>query len=89
MWLKKSGFVLGILFLYSFVLEFLISYKLPEYIAKYFPMRLIGNMIPNPLGRLIGQNVDSDSSFLNIGVCILYVALFITLNYWLLKKGRR
>ncbi len=86
-WLKKSGFVLGILFLYTIVIENLISLKLPEYITNFFPMNLIDNMIPNPLLILIGQNADSDLSILNIGVCGLYVALFISLNYWLLKKG--
>lgn len=86
-WLKKSGFVLGILFLYTLVIENLVSFKLPDNIAGFLPMNLIDNMIPNPLGKLIGQNIDSDFSMLNVGVCVLYVVLFMALNYWMLKKG--
>lgn len=88
LWLKKPGLVLVILFIYTIVIENLISLKLPEYITKFFPMHLISNLIPNPLRRLIGQSIDSDLSILNIGVCALYIALFIALNYWLLNKGR-
>ena len=86
-WLKKSGFVLGILFLYTIVIENLISFKLPVEITRFFPMNLIGNMVPNPLKKFIGQSVNSDFSFLNVGVCVLYIILFITLIYWMLKKG--
>ncbi|MBA3705676.1 MAG: hypothetical protein H0W84_07165 [Bacteroidetes bacterium] len=87
-WLKKSGFVIGILFLYSIVIETLISYKLPENIRKFLPMNLINNMIPNPLGKFMGENVVSDSSILNIAVCTLYTVAFIFLNNWMLKKGQ-
>ncbi len=86
-WLKKSGFVIGILFLYTLVIENLISFKLPENITRFFPMNLIDKMIPNPLGKLFGQNIDSDFSVLNIGFCVFYSLLFIALNYWMLKKG--
>ena len=86
-WLKKAGFAIGILFLYTIVIENVISFKLPESITRFFPMNLISNMIPNPLRKIVGQSVESDFSILNVVVCIFYVILFITLNYWMLKKG--
>jgi len=86
-WLKKAGFVLGILFLYTIVIENVISLKLPESISRFFPMNLISNMIPNPLVKIVGESADSDFSILNIGACAFYVILFIALNYWMLKKG--
>lgn len=85
--LKKSGFVVGVLLLYSIVIENLISYLLPNVVLRFLPMNLISNMVPNPLGNLIGQNAESDFSVLNVGVCGLYIMLFIMINYWLLKKG--
>ncbi len=86
-WLKKSGFVLGILFLYSIIIENLISYKLPQSMTRFFPMNLIENMIPNPIGKMMGRAVISDFSIINIGACIFYITLFIVLNYWMLKRG--
>jgi len=85
--LKKSGFVFGVLLLYSLVIENLISFILPHTISRFLPMNLISNLVPNPLGRIIGQNVNSDFSTVNIGACCIYILLFIGLNYWLLKKG--
>jgi len=86
-WLKRSGFVIGILFLYTLVIENLISFKLPESISQYLPMNLIDSMVPNPVSRLLGQDVVYDFSITYIGVSIVYIALFIALNHWMLKKG--
>jgi len=86
-WLKKAGMAIGVLFLYTLVIENLISFKIPDHINKFFPMNLIDNMVPNPLGKLIGQSGLSDFSLVNIMACICYISLFIVLNYWLLKKG--
>ncbi len=86
-WLKRSGFVIGMLFLYTIVIENLISFKLPDYITRFFPMNLIDKLVPNPLGKLLGKNVAYDFSLLNITVCVLYIALFITINYQMLRKG--
>ena len=86
-WLKRSGLVIGLLFLYTIVIENLISIKLPDDIARFLPMNLVDNMIPNPLGKLMGKNIESDFSMLNIGACLVYIALFIFLNYRMLKRG--
>jgi len=87
MWLKKSGFVIGVLFLYTIVIENLISFKLPDSISQFFPMNLVDSMVPNPLERLLGKEVVYDFSPVYIGVSIAYTATFIALNYRMLKKG--
>jgi ABC-2 type transport system permease protein len=86
-WLKRSGFVIGMLFLYTLIIENLISWKLPDYISDYFPMNLISRMIPNPLGKLLGKSGEYDFSPITVGVCLGYIALFIFLNYRMLKRG--
>lgn len=85
-WLKRSGFVIGILFLYN-VVEWLVSFMIPESISQYLPMNLVDTMVPNPVSRLLGQEVVYDFSPVYIGVSVLYIAIFITLNNWMLKKG--
>lgn len=86
-WLKKSGFTFGILLLYTIVIENIGAAKLSPDYSRFLPMHLIGNMLPNPMSKIIGQNAVSDFSILNIGIGAFYIALFIVLNYLLLKKG--
>jgi ABC-type transport system involved in multi-copper enzyme maturation permease subunit len=85
--LKKAGFAIAILFLYSIVIEPLITFKLPVSISRFFPLELISKMIPNPMGKMLGQDTTSDFSVLNIGIGLLYITVFIYANYWMLKKG--
>ena len=86
-WLKKSGFTFGILLLYTVVIENIAAAKLSADYSRFLPMHLISNMLPNPMSKIVGQNAVSDFSILNIGICAFYIALFIALNFWLLKKG--
>jgi ABC-type transport system involved in multi-copper enzyme maturation permease subunit len=86
-WLKKSGFVFGILLLYTIVIENIVAARLSADISRFLPMHLISNMLPNPMSKLVGQNAVSDFSILNIGICAFYIALFIVLNFQFLKKG--
>jgi len=87
-WFKKSGLVLIVLLLYSWVIENIISYYLPENISPFLPIDLVSNMIPNPLKALLDtDNTSTNLSLMNISLCIAYIALFISLNYRMLKKG--
>ena len=86
-WLKKTGFVIGVLFLYTLIIENLISFKLPDSITQFFPMNLIDSMVPNPLERLLGQEVVYSFSPSYIAASIAYTILFIGLIYWMLKRG--
>ena len=85
--LKKSGLVIGILLLYSFVIENLIAFKLPENIADFLPIHLINNMIPNPMSKLMGSEISTDLSIANIAVSLVYISLFLGSIYLLLKRG--
>lgn len=85
-WLKKSGLVIGILFLYSLI-EAILSARLPDEVAQFLPMNVMRSMIPNPFGELLGQNAACNLSLFSIGLCVFYTAIFIGLNYWMLKRG--
>ena len=85
--LKKSGLVIGILLLYSFVIERLLAFKMPEKIAVFLPMQLIDNLVPNPMGKLMGSTVVSDLSFINVMACFMYTFVFLGTIYFLLKRG--
>lgn len=85
--IKRPGLVIGLLLLYSLVLERIITYKLPEQIQNLFPMAVVGNFIPMPFGKYLGMTVEPNLSPLNLGLWFFYICLFIGLNYWLLKRG--
>lgn len=87
LWLKKSGFVMGMLLLYTFLIEDLFIYKfeIPKDIARYFPVQLISKMVPNVVDNATAK---SDLSLLNLGFCLLYIFLFVQLNHWMLKRGQ-
>jgi len=86
--IKKSGLTIGVLFLYSLIIENLIAYKLPEQIAGFLPINLISNLTPNPaLGYL---NAPLAYSFNTAGLfaCLLYYLAYIVIVYWCIKRSR-
>lgn len=85
--LKKSGLVIGILLLYSFIIENIIAFKLPEDIAGYLPIHLINNLVPNPMGKIMGKTISSDLSIASIAICLIYISIFLGSIFSLLKRG--
>jgi ABC-type transport system involved in multi-copper enzyme maturation permease subunit len=84
---KKSGFAIGLLLIYSLIIENLITWKLPDSIGKYFPMELGSTMIPNPWGGMLGMDATIHLTSATVVASIVYVALFIGAIYWMLKRG--
>lgn len=86
-WLKKSGLAIGLLLLYSVVIENLITYKLPPGVAQFFPMKMLSKMIPNPLGSMLAIESDVQLNLPYVAVSMFYIAIFIALIKWMLAKG--
>ncbi|MBL4709940.1 MAG: ABC transporter permease subunit [Flavobacteriales bacterium] len=86
-WLKKSGFVISILFLYTLVIENLISFQIPDNVSQFLPMNLLESLVPNPVQKILGQSVGYTLSATHIGASLVYTSFFIVLIYWMLKKG--
>lgn len=86
-WLKKAGITLGILFLYSLIIENIISWKIPDSISNYFPVNLIDNMIPNPASKFLGNDISPNFGTISIAVAVSYITIFIIGNYFMLTRG--
>ncbi|PCJ66275.1 MAG: hypothetical protein COA58_05730 [Bacteroidetes bacterium] len=86
-WVKKSGLAIGLLLIYSLIIENLLTWKLPDNIGTLFPMQLGSNMIPNPMGGMLNLEATINLSPLNIGMTLVYIGLFLGLIFWMLKKG--
>jgi len=89
MLVKRSGFALGLLLLYLYIIEPVARYYLPDYIGDYMPKHIIGTLIDVPntsIMRLFGMSFQDYISILDVIFVFAYVVLFIGLSYWILKK---
>lgn len=89
MLVKRSGFAIGLLLLYFYIVEPVARYYLPDYIGDYMPKYVIGTMIDIPntsIMRLFGVSFQDYISLLDVGLVVAYTALFIGLSYLIIKK---
>lgn len=89
---KKTGITFVVLFVYLIV-EPILEYNLSDKITPYLPLNAINNIIQTPNTSLIkiksadfNMEFQEVVSFLDVGVCIIYAALFIFLSYIILKR---
>lgn len=86
---KRSGIAIGILLLYSFVVEPIVNYYLPYNIDEYMPLSSIRNMIDIPntsLMRLFGVEFQGYIALPDALLVSGYAALFIGFCYWVISK---
>ena len=86
---KRSGFAIGLLLLYFYIVEPIARYKLPDEVGDYFPKKAIGTMIdiPNtPIMRLFGVEFQDYINIWDVLLVLAYVILFGALSYWVMKK---
>ena len=86
---KRSGFTIGLLFLYFYIIEKYIVYKLPVNWGDFMPLRAIGQLIDIPntsLMKIFGLNFREFVALQDVLVVSAYTALFIYLSYLILKK---
>ncbi len=89
MLVKRSGFAIGLLLLYFYIVEPVARYYLPEYIGDYMPKYIIGSMIDVPntsIMSLFGVSFQDYISILDAVLVFAYMLIFIGLSYWILKK---
>ncbi len=89
MLVKRSGFAIGLLLIYFYILEPVLQYRIPDYIGDYLPKKAIGTMIDIPntaIMRLFGVEFQDYISIVDALVVVGYVLLFTALSYWIIKK---
>ncbi len=86
---KRSGFAIGLLLLYYYIVEPVGRYYLPDEAGTYFPKKAIGSLIDIPntsIMGLLGVKFQDYISVWDALVVFGYVLLFGSLSYWILKK---
>ena len=88
--IKRAGLVMAVLFVYSVIVEPIISLFLRYYdydlITNYFPVTSINNIVNNPFSKYFLRETKEFVSIVDVLVAGAYGALFIYLSYLLLKK---
>lgn len=86
---KRSGFAIGLLALYYYIIENWLNYKLPEGWGDFLPLRAVARLIDIPntsLMKLFGLNFREYIAAQDIIVVSSYTALFIYLMFLILRK---
>jgi len=87
--IKKSGLAIGLLALYYYILEPVISRMLPETVANYLPVVSMGNLIdvPNsPLMQMFGVNFREYVSIPDVFITLAWSIVFAGIIYLYLRK---
>lgn len=86
---KRSGFAIGLLLLYYYIVEPVARYKLADEIGDFFPKKAIGTLIDIPntsIMTLFGVEFQDYISFWDALLVFGYIALFGYLSYFILQR---
>jgi ABC-2 type transport system permease protein len=85
--IKRTGLVMGLLILYTYVIEPIIVFRIKTaWIKGIFPVKAINNLIRIPFGKYLLRETQDYVSWADLGMAVLYTALFIYLIVLVLKK---
>ena len=85
---KRSGLSISLLVM-AIPIEYTITGQFPEemdFLVDYFPLHAINNLIEIPFPRYVFMEIQDYVSLTSVIIVIAYIALFIYLNYAILKS---
>jgi ABC-2 type transport system permease protein len=84
---KRSGLAIGLLVLYSLIIEpLMIGLFIGRPANQYLPMAVIDNLIQLPFTRYLGQSVQAAPAGIDMGLSIVYALGFTGICFLLLKN---
>lgn len=83
--IKRSGLSIGMLILYTWVIEPIIAYSLPAHTKKFLPLESLNNLIQFPFRDLIGEVAQESVSLGATAIALAYILLFNLLAYVLIR----
>lgn len=89
MLVRRSGLSIGLLFIYSVIIENILVLNLPEqlgFLSDYFPMGALDNLITFPFKRYVFMEIRDYVSIGSLITILAYISLYFYLNYALLRK---
>lgn len=83
--IKRSGLSIGLLILYTWIVEPLIAYILPANIKRFLPLENLSNMIQLPFKHFMGEIGQESIMPEVILVALFYIIIFNMLSYLLIR----
>lgn len=83
---KRSGLSIGLLILYSWIIEPLLGFFLPDHIQIYLPIENLGALIEMPYKGFFGEIPQNHVSWSVLGIALLYFGLFNLATYFYVSK---
>ena len=86
---QRSGLAIGLLFLYTLMIEPIATFNLPDQLAwliPYFPVRAMNEVVKIPFPKYAFMEIRDYISLISIATILAYSALFTYLTYLLLRK---
>ncbi len=85
--IKKTGLAMGLMFLYSLLIEPVLGLRIQnEMIKGFLPMRSISNLIHMPFGKYLLREIQDYVRLTEVLIVIAYAGIFLMLIYVLLRK---
>ena len=87
--LKRAGLSIGLLIIYTYIIEPIIVYKLPEGMKSWMPLQAIGDIIQLPntqLMRLFNFQFSETLYYGQIGIAAIWAVIFAFFGYRLVTK---
>lgn len=83
---KRSGLSIGLLILYSWIIEPLLGFFLPDAIQAYLPIESLGAIIEMPFKEFFGEAAQEQVTWRVVAIALLYFGLFNFASYSLVSK---
>lgn len=83
--IKRSGLSIGMLILYTWVIEPITAYSLPHHTKKFLPLENLNNMIQFPFRDFIGEIAQEGIALEAIAIALVYIMVFNGLAYLLIR----
>ncbi|MEA3504284.1 MAG: ABC transporter permease subunit [Bacteroidota bacterium] len=90
LFMKRSGLAIGFILLYSYILEPIINYKLPESLQGLLPLTSFGNIIQLPntqLMRVFGYEFSESIATTDLLISLVWVTIFAVASWYKVYKS--
>lgn len=85
--IRKTGLAMGLLFLYTLIIEPLIALRIDNEIVKgLLPLKAISNLIHMPFGKYMLREIQDYVTLRETLIVLGYIALYLVLIHLLLRK---
>lgn len=84
---RNTGIAIGIFLIYSWIIERVITFKLPDEVQQFFPLNASNELIQFPfLNEMMGNARQVGPDWIALGISILWIGIFYYLGHLYLKK---